>query len=82
MGFWAGILTALTLRALHSAWYWEINDDRLIHRRYFSLTLKSRCVCNPQEGVFKIPHGIYVTIQRVATTKPDPIYGIAVIRDL
>jgi len=32
-----GILTALTVRALHSAWYWEIGGDRLIHRRYFSL---------------------------------------------
>lgn len=38
-GLLGGILVALTLRALHSGWYWEIGDDRLIHRRYFSLTV-------------------------------------------
>jgi hypothetical protein len=38
-GLLGGVLMALILRVLHSSWYWEIGDDRLIHRRYFSLTV-------------------------------------------
>jgi hypothetical protein len=38
-GLLGGVLMALMLLALHSCWYWEIGNDRLIHRRYFSFTV-------------------------------------------
>ena len=40
-GLLGGVLMALILLALHSCWYWEISNDRLIHRRYFSLIVFS-----------------------------------------
>jgi hypothetical protein len=40
-GLLGGVLMALILLALHSCWYWEMSNDRLIHRRYFSLTVFS-----------------------------------------
>ena len=40
-GLLGGVLMALILLALHSRWYWEISNARLIHRRYFSLIVFS-----------------------------------------
>src|SRR5215471_20246477 len=37
-GLLGGVLMALILLALHSCWYWEISNDRLLHWRYFSLS--------------------------------------------
>jgi hypothetical protein len=38
-GIWGGIVVGVTLRMLQWSWYWEIGDDRLTHRRYFSITV-------------------------------------------